>query len=60
MKEEGKRIQTLIGGNFNAKTREKGGKMSNRIWKEKGWISEWNKGLIVPVMKKENSKKIGE
>lgn len=40
MKEEGKRIQTLIGGNFNAKTREKGGKMSNRIWKEKGWISE--------------------
>lgn len=60
MKKEGKRIQTLIGENFNAKTREKRGKMSNRIWKEKGWINEWNKGLFVPVMKKGNSRKIGE
>lgn len=26
--------------------------MCNKIWREKEWMEEWNKGMIVPIRKK--------
>lgn len=32
----------------------------NKVWRGEGWIKEWNKGLVVPILKKGKGRKVGE
>ncbi|KAL6418371.1 hypothetical protein ACFW04_012171 [Cataglyphis niger] len=35
-------------------------KICNRVWKGEGWIEEWNEGMIVPILKKGEEKRVEE
>ncbi|KAL6420494.1 hypothetical protein ACFW04_013829 [Cataglyphis niger] len=35
-------------------------KICNRVWKGEGWIEEWNEGVIVPILKKEEGERVEE
>lgn len=42
------------------KVREEIWKILNKVWKGEGWLKEWKTGLIVPLIKKGEGRKIEE